>query len=148
MAKPNEVAVLDATNVPGIISALETKIKELNHVTDSVYKTSGVLEPFGDIKRETNVGNLIKALSSVRGRETAYNDAAEALGLTTYPAFEINGGNSADWTQDIQLRINIITHKETLDKLNSYKEKFQKFLSEEDQKAMLMAEMASFLQGA
>ena len=41
--------------------------------------------------------------------------------------------------------IAIIEHKETLDKLNSYKERVSKFLSEEDQKAMLLKEMEEFL---
>jgi hypothetical protein len=143
----SEVALMDTTNVPSILQALEAKIKSLDHVSDSKYKTSGNLEGFGDIKKETNVGNLIKAFSSVRGRGAAYNDAASDLGITTFPVFEISGGSVSDWKQDITLRINILTHKETLDKLNSYKEKFQKFLSEEDQKAMLLNEMASFLQG-
>jgi hypothetical protein len=142
----SEVATMDVTNVPAIISALEEKIKSLSHVTDSKYKTSGVLDGFGDIKKETNVGNLIKAFSSVKGRGEAYVKAAEDLGLVTFPVFELNGGTVEDWKKDITLRINIINHKETLDKLNTYKDKFQKFLSEEDQKMMLLQEMAQFLQ--
>jgi hypothetical protein len=142
------LTVLDTNNVPSIIGALEAKIKSFGEITDSKYRTSGNLDGFGDIKKETNVGNLIKAFSSVNGRAKSYVDAAEALGLTTFPAFELNGGSVEDWRKDILLRINLITHKETLDKLNTYKEKFQKFLSEEDQKQMLVAEMAAFLQGA
>jgi hypothetical protein len=147
-AASTEVAVFDTTSVPSIIQALESQIKALDHVTDSKYRTSGNLDGFGDIKKETNLGNLIKAFSSVKGRAKAYAEAAEDLNVSTFPVFEVNGGSLADWKADITLRMNIITHKETLDKLNGFKAKFEKFLSEEDQKAMLVAEMSAFLQGA
>ncbi len=147
-ATSTEVAVFDTTSVPSIIQALEAKIKALDHVTDSKYRTSGNLDGFGDIKKEANMGNLIKAFSSVKGRAKAYAEAAEELGVNTFPVFEVNGGSVTDWKADITLRMNIITHKETLDKLNSFKAKFEKFLSEEDQKAMLVAEMSAFMQGA
>jgi hypothetical protein len=109
-----------------------------------VYKTTGNLDGFGDIKQETKLENLIRAFSSVKGREKAYDDAAKDLGLTTYPQFSISGGTAADWKQDIVLRIDIITHKDKLDKLNDYKEKMSKFLSAEDQKTMLLKEMTEF----
>ena len=78
-------------------------------------------------------------------REEVYNRAAIELGITTYPTFEANGSSSEDWKRDIKLRIDIINQKETADKLTEYKDKMSKFLSAEDQKNMLMTEMASFL---
>jgi hypothetical protein len=143
--KKAEVAVLSGASVPEIITKLESKIKELDHITDSKYKTSGKLDGFGNVKEETSIGNLIKAFSSVSARAKAYAEAAEALSIETFPVFELNGGTVEDWKTDIQLRIAIIQHKETLDKLQSYRDKMKEFLSKEDQKALLLEEMASFL---
>lgn len=148
-AKPTkqkaELAVMDTTNVPGIIGALEAKIKSLDHITESKYKTAGNLNGFNNIHEETNVGNLIKAFSFVSNKARAYVQAAEDMKLDTFPVFKESDSDVADWKHDIMLRIAVINHKDTLDKLNSYKEKFQKFLSEEDQKNMLLAEMETFL---
>lgn len=137
-------ALVKVNEVPEVLSLLEKEIGKLKSVSDSVYKTSGSLDGFGDIKQETKIENLIRAYSSVKGRENAYNDAAKDLGLTTYPQFTVNGGTASDWKQDILLRIDIITHKDKLDKLTEYKEKMSKFLSAEDQKAMLLKEMSDF----
>jgi len=141
-----ELAAPGQFNVPQIIEALEAEIKTLSHISDSKYATSGTLDGFGDIKKETKVANLIKAYSSVMGRKAGYDAAAADLGEKAYPEFDLGGGTAAQWKKDIQLRINIINHKEKLDKLNYFKEQSAKFLSEEDQKAMLFAEMAAYLQ--
>lgn len=146
MSKKTTTAVALTKNVPDLLETLNSEIAKLKHIEESVYKTSGKLsgaQPL-DIKVEMKVENLIRAFSSVRGRENAYNDAARELGLTTYPQFTVDGGTAADWKQDILLRKAIIEHKETLDKLNDFKAKAAKFLSEEDQKSMLLAEMAEY----
>lgn len=143
--KGNDLVVMENANVPEVLTLLKNKIDSLKHITDSVYKTTGNLEEFGDIKVESKIENLIRAYSSVKGREKAYHDAAADLGRKQYPAFNISGGNAEQWKEDILLRINIIEHKETLDKLKSYEERFAKFLSEADQKNMLMKEMEEFL---
>jgi hypothetical protein len=138
------VALTKANEVPQILSVLDNEIGKLKTIAESVYKTTGILDGFSDIKAETKVENLIRAYSSVKGREDAYNNAAKELGLNQYPQFNVNGGTAADWKQDILLRIDIITHKDKLDKLNEYKEKMSKFLSAEDQKAMLLKEMTDY----
>ena len=132
---------------PSVMQKLDEKIAELKDIQESVYKTTGVLEGFPtNIKEETKIENLIRAFGSVKGREDNYDEAAVKLGLAKgYPAFNINGGTAEEWKKDIQLRINIINHKETYDKLTMFKEKMSKFLSEEDQQKMLVAEMNSFL---
>jgi hypothetical protein len=139
----NAIAKMD--DVASVIGVLDAKIKSLDHISDSKYKTSGNLDGFGDIKKETNISNLIKAYSSIKGRETAYNAAAEEMNVGTYPVFEVNGSSAEDWKNDIMLRIAIINHKETLDKLTEYKEKMTQFMSKEEQKAVLLKEMAAFL---
>lgn len=140
-----ELAVGSQFSVPDVITALDEKLKALKHVTDTKYRTSGVLDGIGDIKSETKIDALIKALGSVMAREEIYNKAAVELELTTYPTFQINGCSVADWRHDIRFRIDVINHKETADKLKDYRDKMSKFLSEQDQKNMLMDEMANFL---
>lgn len=137
-------AIAKIEDVPQVLSLLDQEIGKLKTISESVYKTTGNLDGFGDIKAETKLENLIRAFSSVKGREKAYDEAARDLGLKTYPQFSVSGGTAADWKQDILLRIDIITHKDKLDKLNEYKDKMSKFLSAEDQKSMLMQEMAEF----
>lgn len=139
----NAIAKMD--DVASAINVLDAEIKSLDHISDSKYKTSGNLDGFGDIKKETNISNLIKAFSSIKGRETAYNAAAEEMNIDTYPVFEVNGASAEDWKNDIMLRIAIITHKEKLDKLTEYKERMTSFMSKEEQKAALLQEMAAFL---
>jgi hypothetical protein len=143
----SEIATLADAGVPTVIAQLEAKIKELDHITDSKYRTSGNLDGFGDIKKETSISNLIKAFSVVMAKAKAYAESADELNVESFPVFEVNGGSVSDWKKDIQLRIAIINHKETLDKLTSYRDKMKEFLSKEDQKAILMAEMAAFLTG-
>lgn len=146
MAKKEAItAIAVNTPVPNVLAALDEKIKSLKHIAETPYKTGGNLDGFGDIKAETKIENLIRAYSMVMGKEKAYHASAADLGLTTYPAFNVNGGNAADWKQDIQLRIAIINHKETFDKLTEFKTKMSSFLSAEDQKSMLLKEMEGFL---
>lgn len=134
-------ALVVSTPTMDILEVLNKKINDLKEVTECAYKTSGNLEGFGDIKNETKVENLIRAFSSVRGREKAYDDAAKELGLKSYPAFLIGGGTSEDWKKDILLRKAVIEHADELKKLNEYKEKMSRFMSEADQKAQLLKEM-------
>jgi hypothetical protein len=139
------LALTTTTEVPEVIKALQAQIDELKDIETSQWKTSGNLDGFGSIKEEKKIENLIRAYSSVKGRANAYEDAADDLGITTYPQFNINGGTVEDWKHDIQLRIAIVNHKEKLDKLKDFKAKAERFLSEEDQKKMLFNEMSAFL---
>jgi hypothetical protein len=140
----NSLALVD-TSVPDIISKLNAEISKLQHISDSVYKTPGTIDGFGDIRKETLIPNLIRAYSVVLAKEANYNKAAEDLGLPSYPVFEANGCSAAQWKEDIQLRIAIIEHKDKLDKLVSYRDRVSKFLSEQDQKSLLLKEMEAFL---
>jgi hypothetical protein len=141
-----ELAVISkGTPVPDILKKLDEEIAKLKHVAETPYKTTGQLEGFGDLTKETKIPNLIRAFSMIRGKERAYNEAAEDLGLTTYEPFTISGGNGEQWKADIQLRIAVINHKDQLDKLTEYKKKFTEYLSKEDQFGMLIGNMVNDL---
>ncbi len=135
---------ISSGNIPEVLQALETKMKEYEFIQDSKWKTSGTIESF-NIKTETKIENLIKCLSICIAKETAYDKAAEAMGLSEYPAFNIGGASVEDVKADVLLRKAIIEQKETMDKLASFKEKAAKFMSEADQKALFFKEMESFL---
>lgn len=148
MSKKNDketTALTIATGTPEALKAINAKIAALKHIEESVYKTSGELEGFDNIKTETKLENLIRAYSVVKFKEQAYEAAAKDLGLKTYPQFSIGSGTAEDWKKDILLRIEIINHKETLDKLNSFKTRMEGFLSEQDKKALLLKEMEEYL---
>jgi hypothetical protein len=148
----NQLALRPDSNVREILKALDAKIKSLKHIEETPWKTNGVLDGFGDIKNEKLVPNLIRALSSVRGREKGYLETAEdsiengGMGLSNYPAFEIGGFTTKDWQSDILLRKEIIEHKETLDKLTEFKTRATEFMTEQDKKSLLFADMAQYLQ--
>ncbi len=142
-----ETGVITMDNVPNVIDTLNKKIESLKEVTGAEWKTSGTLEGFGDIKKVTNVETLIKAYASVNGMCNAYNNSITELelGSTETPVFTVNGGTKEAWKHDIKLQINIINYKETLDTLNGFKSEMAKFLSEEDQKAILMKKLTDYL---
>lgn len=137
--------MLADTKTADVLATLDAKISSLKAITECNYKTSGVMTGFStNVKDETKIENLIRMGSSISLRAKAYDEFAEKLDRKTYPAFSDNG-TVADWEHDIKLRLAVIEYKETLDKLTAYKEKMSKFLSEAEQKEMLMAEMAGFL---
>jgi len=142
-SKPTELTL--TTGTPDALKVINEKIAALKHIEESVYKTNGELEGFGNIKNELKLENLIRAYSVVRAKEKAYDEAAKELGLKTFPQFSVGSGTAEDWKKDILLRIEIINHKDTLDKLTSFKTRMEGFLSEQDKKALLLKEMEDFL---
>lgn len=138
-----EVAIRSG-GIPDILAALDAKAKQFEFIKDSKYRTSGNLEQFGDIKNEKLIPNLIRAYSFVLAKANAYEAAAKDLGLTEYPIFEVGGGSVEDWKSDILLRKAIIEQKENSDKVQAFREKAAKFMSEADQKAMFVKEMETF----
>lgn len=145
-SKKNTAIMLSKNaDVPQVLEVLKKKLASLKEIVDTPYKTQGNLEGFGDIKVETKIENLIRAYSSVKGREKAYHDAAKDLGKTTYPAFVVSGGDADAWKSDIMLRIAIIEQKETHDKLSNWESKMKNFLSAEEQKELLIKEMTEDL---
>lgn len=145
MTKKSTTALGLTSDTPEALKQINAKIAALKHIEDSVYKTNGELEGFGNIKTELKLENLIRAYSMVKAKEAAYEAAAKDLGLKTYPQFLIGSGTADCWKKDILLRIEIINHKETLDKLNSFKSRMEGFLSEQDKKSLLLKEMEDFL---
>lgn len=128
-----------------MLGALQNELASLKAITETAYKTSGTLDGFGNIQSEMKIENLIRAMSSVSGRETAYYDAAVRLGLGEYPAFTVNGGNADAWEHDIKLRIAVISHAARKQELEELLAEAKTFLTKEDQYAMFQAKLAAKL---
>lgn len=133
------------SDVPTLLERVNAEIAKLKHIQDSVYKTTMKDPQFGNLKEEKLIPNLLRVFSTILGKQHYYEAAAEELGLSSYPVFHYEGSEVADWKHDILLRIAIIEQKDTLDKLNQFKERASKLLSEEDQKNLLARDMAKFL---
>jgi len=137
--------VLAGKPTSDVLGLLEEKIKSLKHIEETVYKTTGNLDGFPDIKTEMKIENLVRAMGSVLAREQNYIDGARALGLDVYPAFSVSGGNKEAWLHDIKHRIAVISQKDTLDQLNAFKTKITGLMSATEQKEMIMNDLAAFL---
>lgn len=141
------LAILNAkSSMPKVLQMLDEALKNVDQITGTDFVTGGNIEGFSkNLKDEKDMSTLIKMAASIISRERAYNDAASALGLQTFPQFKVNGNHKEEWLKDIKLQIAIITNSDTINKLKTFKDKAAKFLSEEDQKAILFAEMETFL---
>jgi hypothetical protein len=146
MSTPNAtLAITAATPVPQVLAELDAKLKSLEHISDSKYRTIGNLGPFGDIKTQTKIEELIKAHSYVTKKAACYDESMMILKVESCKPFEENGYSADDWVSDIKLRIDILQHKETMDKLQEAKSILSQFLSAEDQKAIAFAKVAELL---
>lgn len=133
--------------VPDLLQVIEAKIKELKKRFGGEEKplTNDNLDGFGSISSIDKVPNLIRAISSVRGREKAYKDAFDEtpkeVTLELYP-FEINGVSADAWVRHINQQIGKVTYKDELAKLEKGRELLKKHVSKEMQFATDMAEFA------
>lgn len=141
------VGTFDLKNTTGILDKLDEALAKLKMVEESPYKTSGDpdLSPFGNIKTELKIENLVKLYSSIKIRATAYGDAMVDLGIETLGAFTQNGGTLDDWKHDIKLRMDIVNYQDRYNKLKEAKEKLRGFLSEEEQKLIILKSVAETL---
>lgn len=145
-SKTTAVALTKNSDVPSVLQAIEAKIQSIEKITTTPWQATTKCESFGNrnLRDETKLENLARALSALRGKkreyDAAFTDSRENLGMgkTNYPAFVDDGCTIEQWHHDIVLRMNIIEQEETLNKLNKHKAAMTKFLSEEDQKAAVI----------
>lgn len=141
------VGIYNPENLPSAqdaLGVLKAELAKLKAITESSYKVAGSnqLEGFGDITTQKDVTVLIKAMSSVEGRENAYYAAAEgrlkaSLGEQV-PVFKICGGTADDWGQDINLRITVIKYEDRKNELQALVKEAETFLTEKDKYAMFL----------
>lgn len=144
-ANKTEVLVIDNNNLPAVPTMLEKLKEELNGlkaITETSYKTDGNVEGFGNIQNETKVENLIRAWSAVKNKANAYADAANDLGLSTFPAFKIGNSTPEAINHDIKLRMAVIKHADRKAELDALVKEGEKFLTEKDQYQIYLNKVA------
>lgn len=135
---------------------VEGKLASIQKIRDTPFKVSAsnsTIQGIGNIREERLVENLIRALSVIRTKKREYDDAATdandpdaknpsfGFGLKVFPEFKFQQATIAEWHHDLLLQKSIVEQEETIKKLTAYKDKWSKFITEDDQKAMLIEEM-------
>lgn len=150
-ANKNTDLILANADVPSIIDQIKAKIAELKDIETTPWKAGKNLTGFGNIQEEKLQENLHRAWSMIWAKEKAWNDAMTELmtrpdgSVAPFIVFKQDGYTKEDWKHDIILRGRIIDQKETLDTLKGFEKEMSQFLSAEDQKAILLKKMQSFL---
>jgi len=137
MSKGAGLATLDQFSIPQIISTIDEQIKALGKIETTKYKTNMNLQGFGDLKQAKDVETLVRAHSMVAGKQIRYNESVKALNLGgTAKPFNEGGYTLEEWTHDLDLQVQILTHSERLTELKKIKKEAEQFVSEEDKKRM------------
>lgn len=150
MEKGTELTV--KTPVVKMVEAIDAQLEKLVAVAQTPWKTSGNLNLGGEtlmVKSEMKLDNLVRGLSSVRGREAMYNEALKAFrkempDIKSWPSFTIDGATADMWEDDLILRAKIVTQEETKKKLEEMKRRASEFMTVEDKKEAFLADLAAF----
>lgn len=152
--KKNEVAapgqfLPTMDKVPELLAQVEASMKALKSKyggdSDDT-PANGQLDGFGDLTSVEDISTLVQAHSAVVNREKAYKGSAKTLGVSVskYP-FKINGATAAKWEKFIMRRVGEVTYADQLAKLKATKAKLTKYVSEEQQFASDMKDIADIL---
>jgi len=146
--KANEVVTKDQftrADVPKLLAEVNRQIAELKGEEQDPI-TDGNLENFGRLSDINDVTTLVRAASSVKGKAAAYNNVAEELqvDLSKFP-FKINKWGAEKWMKDIKRRINEVTYKDKLNKLEKVRDELSGFLSEDDKFSQAVHNIVSIM---
>lgn len=127
------IALLGASDVPAMLEKVNEQIKNLKGTQPDAPLTDKEIPSFGKIDSITSVKNIIKAASSVLGRQKSYNEASKIVipeGVKV-PTFEVNGMSVKNIIEHLKLRAFEVYNKEKLKKLNNIKSTLESNLSAE-----------------
>jgi len=144
------LSTMGTNDVPAMLEAVTKQINSIKEGLPKQNKTTGELTGFGKIENLKTVDTLIKAASSVLGRQKAYAEAAEEIipeGVKI-PAFKINGSTAAAWISDIKSRVVLVANKERLDKLTKIQKTLESNLSVKDKLARDLQDIQEILNDA
>lgn len=149
MTKKNALVFTDRKQIPELLKTVQKKQEELKAVYGGNVEdlSDDYLEPFGKISEITEVSTLIKAISSIKGRQAAYKSAFKEVtipdvSLEKYP-FKIKNTSPDRWIEVINKRIGQITYEDHSKKLKEIESICEKYLSDD----MKFANDMSKLQG-
>lgn len=156
MAKKKEETLSLATvtsrdQIPDLLNKVISKKKDLKKAYggDVEDLTNDDLQPFGKISKLTDVPTLVKAISSIKGREAAYEDAFKLVTIPgvvadKYP-FRINNTSSKRWVEVINKRIGQITYEDQMKKLDELEKICEKYVSDDQRFANDLAKIGDVL---
>lgn len=134
--------------VPAMLEKIKTEKSKLRDLDKTNWKTnknfSGVnISPESGVKIEI----LVEALGRLDSQEQNYDNACANAQYKSHlpaklPVFKVGGFTAEDWRHDLLFAIDIITQDEQRKRLQKYEEKLSKFVTEEQQLAMILKEMA------
>lgn len=150
-SKSKELTV--QTDVQKKLSLIEEKIKNMNIISSTPFKTNGNFrfDEFSgvstfNIHHATIIDILIKVLADISLKEEAYNKVyTEELRQKSFPVCKIFQFSVTDWRHDVKLRLNILLQQDRLKRLNEAKEKLIPFLTENDRLASALQEVDDLL---
>lgn len=132
------------TSITPELEKIQAELEKLKAIQTTSYKTNGELDGFAkNLQEETDIATLIKANSSVMGREKAFRESAADLGITKYPTFKIGNGTRDAWKHDIKLRIAIINTESRRKKLEELVKEAKSFMTLEDKRKIFNQQVAA-----
>jgi hypothetical protein len=147
---PKKAAATTDQRTLDLIKEVQKQKAEIAKVDRPNYKTNGsfaYVEGKSDVialRVESDVKKLICIASFLKDKEASYSQVAQELGVDA-PAFTWNGFSTADWLEDIKLRIGKIQIATKRAKLEALEERLNKIISPELRAEMELAAIADSL---
>ena len=133
-------------NAAEYLKKTEDAIKAIKRADDEDENVKGKNLPgFGELSSITDTSDLIKAYSSILGREKAYNEAAQEMKLTKIPDFKIEGVTADTWKKAILRREVIASSSAKLERLEKVKVIMTDMLSKEEKQKAKLRELDDIL---
>ena len=133
-------------NAAEYLKKTEEAIKAIKGAEDEDESVKGKSLPgFGEISNINDISELIKAYSSVSGKEKAYEEAAKEMGLSKTPAFKIEGVSADVWKKAILRREVIASSSAKLERLEKVKVIMTDMLSKEEKQKAKLRELDDIL---
>lgn len=150
MSKTNELMIggeaFNVENAAKYLKQTEEAIKLIKGVEEDDESVKGKdLPGFGDISNITDTSELIKAYSSVLGREKAYAEAAQDMGVSKIPDFKIDGVTAENWKKAIKRREIVASSAAKLERLEKVKALMTDMLSKEEKQKAKLRELEDVL---
>jgi len=136
------------SQLPIAIEMINKKLEQIRKVTEGTTKTNGMFTYTPNnaaktinIGTSTDLGELIEIYSFLKLKADNYAASAEELGLNSYPVFKWCNYTFAQWKNDLQIRVAVVSSHNQTKELRDQKTKLEKFLTDDQQLSTLLKEM-------
>jgi len=137
MENQNQLVLSKQEEIQTKLALIKKALSEIKDVNGATFKTTGMFSfsPTSgngiDIKNNRNLQTLLDMVSFLNAKTKGYADAAEEMGLDTYPKFQWCGYYPEDWKHDIKIRISVLTSHERKRTLTEAKKILENYVTEE-----------------